>query len=190
MEFLVLLPPLFSSFTVSDNDNACEPQLCGFYDCTLYVNLLGYECGPVFSGVIGFQNSTSLPAYGFKGNSTSYTPFMSDSICFDMELPGLHTYVLVDLFGFSPCPVTYAIWYLHIKCFEVSKASIGLASFPSWIIWFWWSQRLHWVVKTTCMKCIMSSIIICLDRMQFWSHCFRGFWWSSEVFMDNSWKML
>ena len=190
MEFLVLLPPLFSSFTVSDDDNACEPQLCGFYDCTLYVNLLGYDCGPVFSGVIGFQNSTSLPAYGFKGNSTYCTPFMSDSICFDMELPGLHTYVLVDLFGFSPCPVTYAIWYLHIKFFEVSKASIWLASFPSWIIWFWWSQRLHWVVKTICMKCIMSSIIICLDRMQFWSHCFRGFWWSSEVFIDNSWKML
>ena len=92
MEFLVLLPPLFSSFTVSDDDNACEPQLCSFYDCTLYVNLLGYECGPGFSGVIGFQNSTSLPAYGFKGNSTSCTPFMSDSICFDMELPGLHTY--------------------------------------------------------------------------------------------------
>ena len=93
-------------------------------------------------------------------------------------------------FGFSLCPVTYAIWYLHIKCFEVSKASIGLASFPLWIIWLWWSQRLHWVVKTTCMKCIMSSIIICLDRMQFCSHCFRGFCWSSEVFMDNSWKML
>uniref|UniRef100_A0A7N2R3W7 Uncharacterized protein n=1 Tax=Quercus lobata TaxID=97700 RepID=A0A7N2R3W7_QUELO len=77
MEFLVLLPPLFSSFTVSDDDNACEPQLCSFYDCTLYVNLLGDECGP-----------------------------------------GLQTYVLVGLFGFSPCPVTYAIWYLHIKCFE------------------------------------------------------------------------
>nr|POE45291.1 hypothetical protein CFP56_49208 [Quercus suber] len=52
MEFHVLLPPLFSSFTVSDNDNACEPQLCNFYDCTSYVNLLGYECGPGFSGVI------------------------------------------------------------------------------------------------------------------------------------------
>ena len=133
MEFLVLLPPLFSSFTVSDDDNACEPQLCSFYDCTLYVNLLGDECGPGFSGVLGFQNSTSLPAYGFKGNSASCTPFISDSICFDMELPGLQTYVLVGVFGFSPCPVTYAIWYLHIKCFEVSKASIGLASFPSWL---------------------------------------------------------
>ncbi|KAK7829040.1 hypothetical protein CFP56_029691 [Quercus suber] len=98
MEFLVFLPPLFSSFTVSVDDNACEPQPCNFYDCTLYVNLLGYECGPGFSGVIGFQNSTSLPAYGFKGNSTSCTQFISDSICFDMELPGLHTYVLVGLF--------------------------------------------------------------------------------------------
>ena len=107
-----------------------NPQLCSFYDCTLYVNLLGYECGPGFSGVIGFQISTSLPAYGFKGNSTSCTPFMSD-LCVGGPI------------WFSPCPVTYSIWYLHIKCFEVSKASIGLASFLSWIIWFWWSQRLH-----------------------------------------------
>ncbi|KAL0009390.1 hypothetical protein SO802_010892 [Lithocarpus litseifolius] len=60
-----------------------------------------HPCSLPLLGVIGFQNSTSLPAYGFKGNSTSCTPFMSDSICFDMELPGLHTYVLVGLFGFS-----------------------------------------------------------------------------------------
>ena len=82
---------------VSEDDNASEPQLCSFHDCILYVNLLGYKCGPHFSGVIGFQNSSSLPAYGFKGNSTSCTPF----IFFDMELPGLHPYVLVGLFGFS-----------------------------------------------------------------------------------------
>ena len=62
-----------------------NPQLCSFHDCILYVNLLGYKCGPGFSGVIG-----------------------------------LHPYVLVGLFGFSPCPVTYAIWFLHIKFFEVS----------------------------------------------------------------------
>uniref|UniRef100_A0A7N2R3V0 Uncharacterized protein n=1 Tax=Quercus lobata TaxID=97700 RepID=A0A7N2R3V0_QUELO len=64
-----------------------------------------------FGGVIGFQNSSSLPAYGFKGNSTPI-------IFFDMELPGLHLYVLVGLLGFSPCPVTYALWHLHIKFIE------------------------------------------------------------------------